>query len=43
MAQLVRQETKDNRESLARKDLLVLKEEQVNRELLDLLVPKVTR
>ncbi len=43
MAQLVRQETKDNRESLARKDLLVLKEEQVNRELLDLPVPKVTR
>ncbi len=43
MAQLVRQETKDNRENLARKDLLVLKEEQVNRELLDLLGPKVTR
>jgi hypothetical protein len=43
LAQLVRQETKDNRESLARKDLLVLKEEQVNRELLDLPVPKVTR
>lgn len=43
LVQLARQETKDNRVNLARKDHLVLKEEQVNRELLDRQVPKVTR
>lgn len=43
MAQLARPEIKDNKENLARKDLQVPKAEQVNRELLDLLVPKVTR
>jgi hypothetical protein len=43
LAQLARPETKGNKENQAKKDLLVLKEEQANRDLLDLLVPKVTR
>ena len=43
LAQLALPEIKGNKENQARKDLLVLKEEQVNRDLLDLLVPKVTR
>lgn len=42
MDQLALQETKVSKENLEKKDPLVLKEEQVNRELLDLRVPKVT-
>lgn len=40
--QLALQETKVSKANLEKKDPLVLKEEQVNRELLDLRVPKVT-
>lgn len=42
MDQPVLQETKVSKASLERKGLQVLKEEQVNREPLDLRVPKVT-
>ena len=43
MVHLARQETKDSKESLVKKDHPVLKVELANKALLDLLVLKVTR